>query len=230
MVNIKGVEIEWLGHSGFLIRTKEGKKIVIDPFQVSDMVSEKHKADVILITHGHHDHCSLADIEKIANPAGCEIVIPIDCQSKINKIIDKINLKINIATVGLKVKVGGINFYSFPAYNIGKTFHQREEGWMGYMLKLDDVIIYHSGDTDKIPEMDNLVYVRQDGEEFVLLLPVSGTYSMTAEEAAEVAMNIKPNIAIPMHYGSIVGSLEDAERFKEICKANGVHALILDKK
>ncbi|MEK6891023.1 MAG: MBL fold metallo-hydrolase [Nanoarchaeota archaeon] len=231
MLNIRGVKIEFLGHDGFFITTLDGKRIVIDPYNVPDKVG---KADLILITHGHHDHCSLKDIEKLCKD-DTEIVIPIDCQSKINKILGDKMLKINIASVGFKLKAAGLDIYPFPAYNIGKEFHSKDENWMGYLLKLGNVIIYHAGDTDKIPEMENLKYISQEGEEVIALLPVSGTYVMTAEEAVEAAIVINPHLAIPMHYGAGVvksaeeGEFEDAQRFVELCKARGINAQILNK-
>ena len=101
---------------------------------------------------------------------------------------------------------------------------------MGYIVKLKDVLIYHAGDTDKIPEMDGLQYIAQEGEDVVALLPVSGHYVMTAEEAADAASVIKPSLAIPMHYGAgVVGTEEDAKRFVEICKEKGINAEILKK-
>src|SRR3989344_6633165 len=179
-IQVKDVKIEWLGHSGFLITSQDGKRIAIDPYNISSGIE---KADIILITHPHPDHCSIKDIELLSKE-GTEIVIPVGGQSKVNRIE---GIKVIISQVGLKTKVQGINIYPFPAYNINKNFHPKEEDWMGYMLKLNDVIIYHSGDSDKIPEMNNLVYISQEGEEVVLLLPVSGHYVMTAEEAVSVA-------------------------------------------
>jgi len=230
MLNVRGVKIEFLGHDGFFITTIDGKRIVIDPYNVPDRIG---KADLILITHGHYDHCSLKDIEKVCKD-DTEIVIPIDCQSKINKIIGDKMIKINIAVVGLKLKAAGLDVYPFPAYNIGKEFHPQEEGWMGYLLKLGKTIIYHAGDTDKIPEMENLKYIAQEDEEVVALLPVSGTYVMNVEEAVEAAKIIKPHLAVPMHYGAEVvksgnEELEDPQRFVSLCKENGINAEILNK-
>ena len=155
-IEVRNVKIEWLGHSGFLITAQDGKRIAIDPYNISNGIE---KADIILITHPHYDHCSVKDIELLAKE-GTEIVVPIGGQSKVNRIE---GIKINISQVGFKLKVQGINIYPFPAYNINKNFHPKEEDWMGYMLKLNDVIVYHSGDTDKIPEMNNLVYIAQEG-------------------------------------------------------------------
>jgi len=143
-------------------------------------------------------------------------------------------VKIRIATSGIKMKALGINVYPFPAYNLNKKFHPKDENWMGFILKFGDVIIYHAGDTDKIPEMDFLPNLAQEGEKVVALLPVCGVYVMTAEEAASAASVIKPYLAIPMHYGAEVvksghEELADAKRFLELCKERGINAKILNK-
>ncbi|MBI2628917.1 MBL fold metallo-hydrolase [Candidatus Pacearchaeota archaeon] len=221
-IQVKDVKIEWLGHSGFLITSQDGKRIAIDPFNINSGIDP---VDMILITHPHYDHCSIKDIQLLVKE-GTSVVVPIGAQSKINK-IEGINIQ--LSQVGLKMKVQGINIYPFPAYNIDKEFHPKEEDWMGYMLKLNDVIIYHSGDTDNIPEMNNLVYIAQEGEEVVLLLPVSGVYVMNAKEAVSVAEIIKPALAIPMHYGSVAGTEADAKKFVELCKEKGIRAEILEK-
>lgn len=226
-MRISDLNLKFLGHDGFLIEYLD-KRIFIDPFKIPD--SDKiGKADLILITHSHYDHCSVEDIAKLVKE-GTEIVIPVDCQSKLNRLE---NVKIRIATTGIKMKALGINVYPFPAYNINKKFHPKEESWMGFILKFGDVIIYHSGDTDKIPEMDFLPNLAQEGEKVIALLPVSGTYVMTAEEAAEAAETIKPYLAIPMHYGKGVvkaeNEISDAEKFVELCKEKGINAEILEK-
>jgi L-ascorbate metabolism protein UlaG (beta-lactamase superfamily) len=219
---INNVRIEWLGHDGFLITTLDGKRIAIDPFKISNTIKP---VDMILITHPHPDHCSIEDIGKLTKE-GTQIVIPIGCQSKVNRID---GLKINIANVGIKIKVDGISLYPFPAYNTSKEFHPKAEDWMGYIVKLKDVMIYHAGDTDKIPEMEGLKYIAQEGEKVIALLPVSGHYVMDAKEAAESAALINPAIAIPMHYGSLVGEEDNAKEFVEFCKINGINAEILNK-
>lgn len=227
-MEINGVNVEHLGHDGFLIEYMD-KRIFIDPFKIPTN-NKIGKADLILITHSHYDHCSIEDISKIIKE-GTEIVIPVDCQSKLNRLE---NVKIRIATTGIKMKALGINVYPFPAYNIGKKFHPKDENWMGFILKFGDVIIYHAGDTDKIPEMDFLPNLAQEGEKVVALLPVSGTNVMNPEEAAEAALTIKPDLAVPMHYGAGVvktgeKELKDAEEFVSLCKARGINAEILEK-
>lgn len=222
-MKIKDIEINYLGHSGFLFSNGNGKVIAIDPYNLSDSIPQ---ADVILVTHSHYDHCSIKDIQKISKK-GTIIVIPADAQSKIAKIND---VDMQIIEPGDELKFGNLKIYAVPAYNVDKQFHPKKDGWMGYVLKFKDVVVYHAGDSDKTPEMKNLTGYGKHGNEFVALLPVSGTYVMTAEEAAEVASILSPDLAIPMHYGAgVVGTLEDAKKFVELCKELNVNAQILER-
>ena len=216
-MKIGDVDLKWLGHSSFLIEA-EGKRIYIDPYQLSG----DEKADVILITHPHYDHCSLEHIKKIVRE-GTIIVIPADCQSKIAR-LEGVDMKIIGAGQTLNLDELGVKVGAVPAYNVDKEFHSREEGWIGYVLKIGDTVIYHAGDTDKISEMSKL-----QGKVTVALLPVGGTYTMTAEEAAEAAAIIMPEIAVPMHYGEVAGSRSDAEEFVRLCEAQGMKAEILER-
>ncbi len=220
-MKIKDVKLEYLGHAGFMLEWK-GKKIVIDPFNVSDKVP---KADFILITHGHPDHCSIKDVEKLADK-GTIVVLPAGAQSKITK-IDGVEMQ--IIEIGEELQIGGFKVEAVSAYNLNKNFHPKSEGWLGYLVKLNGTTIYHAGDSDKIPEMEKLTGYGKKGSNFIALLPVSGTYVMDADEAAEVADLLKPNLAVPMHYGSVVGTLEDAKRFCELCMRKNVRAEILEK-
>ncbi len=186
--------IRWLGHDTFRIA---GEKVVYtDPFRLRTT----DRADVVLVTHEHHDHCSPEDIEKIQVPETV-IVAPSDCVSKLSGNI--IGVK-----AGDRIQAAGIEIEVVPSYNRDKKFHPREKGWVGYIFTLMGRRIYLAGDTDYIPEMKGF---RAD----IALLPVSGTYVMTAEEAVMAALDIRPSVAIPMHYGSIVGSEADAKAFAE---------------
>jgi L-ascorbate metabolism protein UlaG (beta-lactamase superfamily) len=185
----------WLGHDGFLIRGN-GKVIVIDPYEVD----ECEPADIILITHEHYDHCSREDVKKIQKDS---TVIVTEGHSAKNLSGD-----VRVVRPGDKLTVSGIPVEAVPAYNTNKAFHPKDNGWLGFIVTVDGVRIYHAGDTDLIPEMATF-------QTDIALLPVSGTYVMTAEEAVEAANVIKPKLVIPMHYGAIVGSASDAQRFSD---------------
>lgn len=215
-MKFQNIEIKWLGQSGFLIEA-EDKRIYIDPYNVSG----GKEADIILITHPHYDHCSLEDINKIVKD-GSVIVCPADCQSKITR-LDK-NVKLEIIEAGKTIEIDNVVVGAVPAYNKEKGFHSKNEGWLGYVVKIGNTKIYHAGDTDLIPEMEKL-----SGKVNIALLPVGGTYTMTAEEAAEAASVIGAEVAIPMHYGSVVGSAKDAENFKKLCEEQGIKAEILEQ-
>ena len=215
------VKIRFLGHSGIMI--SNGKKIAIDPYNVSDNAP---KADIVLITHSHYDHCSIKDIEKIVEP-GSVVVCTADCQSKVMKIE---GIQIQVVEVGDELEFGNIKIETVVAYNKNKEFHPKREGWLGYLVKMKEVIIYHAGDTDFISEMQKLSGYGKHGNKFVALLPVSGKYVMDAYEAAEAASLISPDLTIPIHYGAgVAGTLEDAEKFVELCKEKNLKAEILEK-
>jgi L-ascorbate metabolism protein UlaG (beta-lactamase superfamily) len=186
--------IHWLGHDTFKI---VGEKVIYtDPFKVK----KKDEADIVLITHEHYDHCSPDDLKLVQGP-NTVIVTTADCAKKLKG-------KIKTVRPGDKITVEGIQIEAVPSYNTNKQFHPKANGWVGYIFVVKGQRIYIAGDTDYIPEMKNF---KVD----IALLPVSGTYVMTAEEAVKAALDLKPKIAVPMHYGSIVGSDADARKFAE---------------
>lgn len=218
MYKTDGIEISWLGHDSFKINFT--KLIYTDPFRLREGLEP---ADLILITHDHYDHCSPDDIIKILKDDTLIFCTP-DCLSRLSR-LEKGDVK--VIAPGEKIKISEmIEIEAIPAYNTNKfrsprqPFHPKENEWVGYIIKLRDKRIYLAGDTDFIPEMKELKGID------VALVPVSGTYVMTADEAATAVNSFKPKVAIPMHYGEIVGKAEDAQRFKE--KAN-VDVVILGK-
>jgi len=188
--------IIWHGHDTFEIRGKN-VSIFTDPFQLTT----ESKADIILVTHSHHDHCSPDDIDKLLKD-DTEIAASQDCKSKING-------NVTAMKPGDSAEIKGVNIEAVRAYNIGKDFHPKENNWLGFIFELDGTRYYLAGDADFIPEMKNLEDID------IALIPVSGTYVMTAEEAVEATLAINPKLAIPMHYGAIVGSESDATLFKD---------------
>jgi L-ascorbate metabolism protein UlaG (beta-lactamase superfamily) len=217
------VKIDFLGHSGFIIQNGCGKRIAIDPYNISEDIDA---ADLILITHSHYDHCSIKDIQILCKK-GTLVVIPADAQSKVTRIND---IEMQIIESGTEFEFGKYKIQTVPAYNMDKPFHPKQEGWFGYLIKLGNTIIYHAGDTDKTSELSKLSGYGKDGNNFIALLPVSGKFVMTSEEAFEAAKLMKPNIAIPMHYGAgVAGTEEDAKRFVQLCNDEGIEAHILEK-
>ena len=220
-MQIDGIEIKWLGHSGFKINASS--VIYIDPYNIKE---NSEKADLVLLTHSHYDHCSVADIKKVIKE-GTRIVLTADSQSKIVRF--DVPIKLEIVEPGQELVFGNTKISVLPAYNVDKPFHPKDESWVGYFLKINGLLIYHAGDTDVIPEMQKLTGYKQHGKKLVVLLPIGGRFTMSAEEAVEAAKLIKPDLVIPMHYGSIVGSEEDAKEFKELCEEEGIECEILEK-
>ncbi len=210
------IELSWLGHAAFMISHKR-RIYYVDPFKIKP----REKADVVMVTHEHFDHLSLEDIRKILR-SDTYLIAPENCRDKLRLLRAGI---IKIVKPGDSLEVKDARIETIPAYNVNKfrgpgvVYHPKEEDSVGYIIELGGVRIYHAGDTDFIPEMKDL---KVD----IALVPVSGTFVMTAEEAAEAVNTFKPKIAIPMHYGAIVGGRSDAERFKELAK---VDVIILEK-
>ncbi len=197
-MEIEGININWLGHSGFNIENK----IVIDPFKIVVPI----KVDIVLITHSHYDHCSIEDLQKVIKE-DTTIIAPPDCTSKLSR-IDKGNIK--IIAPDQTIEIQGIKIQAVRAYNIDREFHPRQNDWCGYIITINNKTIYHAGDTDLIPEMNDI-------QVDIALLPVGGTYTMNAKEAAQAAKKVKAKYVIPMHYTKgIAGSKEDAEKLKEL--------------
>ena len=198
--------IQWLGHAGFRIEVGRAS-VYIDPYRVPEDVPP---AELILVTHGHYDHFSLQDVERLTGPRTW-LVAPA-------AVAERVGGNVISLAPGEAIDeeiVRGVAIRAVAAYNTskrdsdGRLFHPREAGWVGYDLNVRGERLYHSGDTDVIPEMDSVTGVD------VALLPVSGVYVMTAGEAAEAARRIQPRVAVPMHWGEHIGSRADALRFQD---------------
>ncbi len=214
MPSIFGLHIERLAHDCFRIYD-DHTLIYIDPFQIPEQAD---KADILLVTHEHYDHCSIEDIRKVIKQDTIIVTIP-GCASKLNRLQVK-DIRMMMPNQGITVK--GVAIETIPAYNLNKyrapgvPFHPKEDGRVGFVITLNNKRVFHAGDTDFTPEMGALKEVD------IALVPVSGMYVMTAEEAAQAVNTFQPKIAIPMHYGAIVGTVEDAERFKQLAKVEVV--------
>ena len=197
-VTVNVDNIHWIGHASF--RIEDGTaQIYIDPWKLP---AGSPKASVVLITHGHSDHYSPEDIARIEQP-GTVFLAPSDVAGKLK------GTAVVTASPGHSYQAGGVTVEAVPAYNRNKAFHPRSNNWLGFVVTLSTgVRVYHSGDSDAIPEMQAL---KVD----VALMPCGGTYTMTAAEMAAAANGFKPQVLIPMHWGDIVGSKADAEAVKK---------------
>ena len=182
----------WIGHASFYIKAN-GCAIFIDPFLVSDKIKER--ADLVLITHAHFDHCSKADIGRVMKKDGKIIAAP-GCLSQSEY------KNLTVAEPGFSTDFNGIKIEAAPAYNVKSErlqFHPKSNRWVGYVVDVEGMRIYHAGDTDFVPEMKNMKKV------YAALLPMGGTYCMDASEAIEAAKAIRPKFFVPMHYKNLLG-------------------------
>jgi L-ascorbate metabolism protein UlaG (beta-lactamase superfamily) len=191
--------LRWLGHDSFRL---DGPPVIY--FDPRNLGPAPPTADVVLVSHEHGDHCSPDDVRKVSGPS-----------------------TVVIANVGAAAKLpdhlslAGIEVETVPAYNVNKfrspgvPFHPREAQHVGYVVGVEGVQLYFAGDTDVVPEMK---YIACD----VALLPVSGIYVMTAEEAVQAANTLRPRIVVPMHYGAEIGTPEDGRRFAELYEGRTV--------
>lgn len=210
-MEFNGIRFHWLGHDGFRI-VAGGKTVYFDPYKLSKPQQNKNDADIVLISHNHFDHLSMDDLRHVISKKTI-IVAAKECSDHLRAAGAA---EVKVVVPGDKVIVQGMPVEAVAAYNTNKKFHPKADDKVGFVITIGNTRIYHTGDTDDIPEMST-------AQPDVALVPVSGTYVMTAEEAAKaVNEKIKPKkLAIPMHYGSIVGSEKDAATFRSqvtVCK------------
>lgn len=197
---LDGVEV--LCHSS--IRISKGKIIYIDPFRIKEGYND---ADYIFITHEHYDHFSPEDINKVRK-GNSIIIVPESMSEKVSELNFKPE---NVKTVipNIRYYIDGFMFDTVNAYNIDKNFHLKENRWVGYIIYINGISYYIAGDTDVLEENKN---IKCD----VAFVPVGGKYTMTYKEAAKLINSIKPKVAIPTHYGEIVGDKEYGDRFTKL--------------
>ena len=207
MMKLLNLDFTRIAHDTFKI--KGSSTIYTDPFKVTG----RDEADIVLLSHEHFDHLSLEDLNKVVFPGTTIVASPL-CKEGLKDLKVK---QVRFLDPGGKITIGKVEIEAHPAYNLnkfrepGKPFHPKEQKGLGFVITMDGTRVYYAGDTDFIPEMNNIAVD-------IALLPVSGTYVMTAEEAAEAALAIHPKIAVPMHYAAIVGSEADALKFKSLVK------------
>lgn len=191
---VETVEIRWINHASFRL-SAAGEVLYVDPWKLSD---SPHDADAVFVSHSHYDHCSAEDIEKVSK-ADTVVIAPAETAGSLRAA--------GAIAPGGQVVVGRITIQAVAAYNIGKAFHPKAKRWCGAVFTMAGRRIYYAGDTDLIPEMSELNDID------VALLPVGGTYTLDADEASRACAEIGCRAAIPYHWGDIVGSSADAERF-----------------
>ena len=189
------------------IRIAGSKTVYFDPFRIEEA---RHDADLIFITHAHYDHLDPGSIANIAGD-GTIFVAPASMEKEMRGAIGK--AKLYTVTPGESLEIDGIAVEAVPAYNRLKPFHPRRNQWTGYIVTMDGVRYYAAGDTDAVAELKEISCD-------VALVPIGGTYTMTAKEAAKLVNEISPQVAIPTHYGSIVGKMQDAEIFRKMTDAD----------
>ena len=184
--------LRWYRQSSFRLATDAGRSIYIDPWRVP---AAEGAADLVLVTHPHGDHLDRRSVSGLRGPA-TDLVMPRSCVEPGWKAI----------AAGETLRLGDVVVTAVPAYNVRKRFHPRAEAWVGYLLEVDGLRIYHAGDTDLIPEMDGL---RPD----IALLPIGGMFAMNVDAAKRAASALEATLSIPMHYGMLLGGRGAGGRF-----------------
>ena len=196
------------------IKITGSKTIYIDPFRIE---KDYHDADYIFSTHTHYDHFSEDDIEKLLKED--TVIITPDTSRELACDLTKDRERVKIVEPANKYELPGVKFSTTYAFNKETLYHTKNENWVGYIIELDGVKYYIAGDTDNIKEL-------KDVECDVAFLPVGGKYTMGYAEAAGLANTIKAKIVVPTHYGCIVGTMEDAEKFAKLVREKEVRILI----
>ncbi len=180
------------------------KTVYFDPFQMN---TAPHDADIVCITHSHYDHFSPEDLQKVCKP-DTVLVFP---ESMANEVAEPEFADYPAVPMAPRERrtMDGVEVETIPAYNLHKPFHPKGNAWVGYLITMDNIRYYIAGDTDVTEENQK---VQCD----IALVPIGGTYTMTAKKAAGLVNTIRPKVAIPTHYGSIVGTKTDADEFRNM--------------
>lgn len=202
-------EVEVLSHSS--IKISGSLVLYFDPFNIAD---ETHDADIILITHEHYDHYSPEDIGKIIK-GGTILVCPESIKEKIKESPCGVAAQnIRYLSPDEDIELDSVKIHAVRAYNVDKNFHKKSYDWLGYVVSMDGTIYYVAGDTDINEDILSVRSCHPD----VALIPCGGTFTMDVREAASLAEKLSPKIAIPTHYGSIVGDKKDGDEFVRLLK------------
>lgn len=206
----EGATITALGHAGFVIEFAEKKlRIAFDPYDIK----EEQPVDYIFVSHQHFDHCDPLSIRKLLKNS-TRVIAPACCERELSEFGQQLELLKDKEKHKLKQCI----YWALPAYNVNKfrtpneVFHPKDMGGVGFVVEVDGFRMYHAGDTDRIPEMDGLKKLD------LAFLPISGTFVMTLEEAIEAAQVLKPKMVIPMHFGKLLGSVGDANRYHNMLR------------
>jgi L-ascorbate metabolism protein UlaG (beta-lactamase superfamily) len=194
--------VRLITHSCVRLEASDGFVVYVDPYDVPD---EPHDADVVLVTHDHYDHFSPEDIAKVSKP-GTRVGTPESTAKDAAALPD---VETFVLAIGDSVALSDtVSVETVPSYNIGKKFHPKANGWLGYIVSVDGNLYFHMGDTDQNPDNEHV-----DCD--VLLIPVGGTYTMNVDEAVTCALSVVPTVAVPMHYGTVAGDADCGKRFAD---------------
>lgn len=199
------------------IKISGNKNIYFDPYLITE---KNNDADYIFVTHDHFDHFDIPSIEKIITD-GTVIIMPKSMEEKIAE-LNMEESNILLVEQNMKYNLEDFSFATIPSYNLNKNYHPKEKNYVGYILEIEDTVLYVAGDTDVTEEARKV-------EADIMFIPIGGTYTMDKVEAASFVNLIKPKVVIPTHYGSIVGNKEDGNDFKNLILPNIECKLLLDK-
>lgn len=199
----------WFRQSAMRYRA-DGLTVYIDPWGTG---ADEPPADLILITHAHFDHLQPDEIARLRTP-GTKVLAPADVAKELPGDVTPV-------APGESHEAAGVRIETVPAYNVAEArleMHPKANGWVGYVLELGGSTYYHAGDTDALPELETLTTD-------VAMVPIGGTYTMDAEEAGGLVRAMSPRLAVPMHFGFVVGSPGDADRFRSAAAPVAVETL-----